>query len=368
MRIAVNLLWLAPGRVGGSEEYLARQLTGLPHDAGIDPVLYSQPSFAAAHPELAARFEIVPMPFRRDWRGARVIAEHTWLAARTGGAAVVHHGGGTVPIVTRRPALLTVHDLQYVSAPERFSPVRLRYLRTMVPGSVRRAAVVATPSQYVRASVVDVLGADEESVVVIPHGVPDPDPHPDAERIAAARAAHGLGERPYVIYPAITHPHKAHRLLVDMLAHLDRDVLLVLPGGVGAAEPGLREAIAAGNAADRVRRVGRVERTQLDALVAGAEVLAFPSEYEGFGAPLVEAMALGTPIVCSAHPAIREVVAGAAVVVEEANGTAWAAAVDEARRRRDELTAAGAARRQAFTLEVSGAALAAAYRQAADRS
>ena len=88
MRIAVNLLWLAPGRVGGSEEYLARQLTGLPHDAGIDPVLYSQPSFAAAHPELAARFEIVPMPFRRDWRGARVIAEHTWLAARTGGAAV----------------------------------------------------------------------------------------------------------------------------------------------------------------------------------------------------------------------------------------------------------------------------------------
>lgn len=368
MRVAVNLLWLAPGRVGGSEEYLARQLAGLADDTGIDPVLYTQPTFAAAHPELAARFEIVPMPFRRDWRGARVIAEHTWLPARTRGATVVHHGGGTVPCVTRRPVLLTVHDLQYVSAPERFSPGRLRYLRWMMPGSVRRAAVVATPSQYVRATVVDVLGAREESVVVIPHGVPDPDPRPDAEQIAAARAAHGIGERPYVIYPAITHPHKAHRVLVDMLAQLDRDVLLVLPGGVGAAEPALREAIAASGAADRVRRLGRIERAPLDALVAGAEALTFPSEYEGFGAPLVEAMALGTPIVCGAHPAIREVVAGAAVVVEEATGEAWASAVGEACRRRDELTAAGTARRRAFTLDVSGAALAAAYRQVVDRS
>lgn len=368
MRVAVNLLWLAPGRVGGSEEYLARQLAGLPDDTGIDPVLYCQPTFAASHPELAGRFEIVPAPFRRDWRGTRVLAEHTWLPARTGGVAVVHHGGGTVPLVTRRPVLLTIHDLQYASAPGHFGPVRLRYLRWMMPGSVRRAAVVTTPSQYVRGCVIDVLGADEDSVVVVPHGVPDPEPRPGPEQIAAARAAHAIGERPYVIYPAITHPHKAHHVLVDMLAHLDPDTLLVLPGGEGAAEPALRAAITSTGGAGRVRRVGRIGRAELDALVAGAEALVFPSEYEGFGAPLVEAMTLGTPIVCSAHPAIREVVAGAAVVVEEATGEAWASAVATARRRRDELTVAGAARRQAFTLDVSGAALAAAYHRVGDRS
>lgn len=367
MRVAVNLLWLAPGRVGGSEEYLARQLAGLPPDAGIEPVLYCQPTLAAAHPELARRFELVAMPFRRDWRGARVLAEHTWLPARTGGADLVHHGGGTVPLVTRRPVVLTVHDIQYASAPERFSAVRLRYLRWMMPRSIRRATVVATPSHYVRASVIDVLGAADHAVVVVPHGVPDPEPRPGDDEIVAAREAYDLGDRPYVVYPAITHPHKAHRVLVDMLAHADPDLLLVLPGGEGAAETSLRQAIAASGDAARIRRPGRIPRAELDALLAGAEALVFPSEYEGFGAPLVEAMTLGTPIVCSTHPAIREVVGDAAVVVESASGEAWADAVAAARRRRAELVVAGTARRAAFTPEVSGAALAAAYRRAGER-
>jgi glycosyltransferase involved in cell wall biosynthesis len=106
-----------------------------------------------------------------------------------------------------------------------------------------------------------------------------------------------------------------------------------------------------------------------DALIAGAEALVFPSEYEGFGAPLVEAMDLGTPIVCSGQAAVREVVGEAAVIVDEpsvsARGEAFAAGVRGAIARRDELVAAGRVRRGAFTLEVSGAALQRAYRQAA---
>jgi glycosyltransferase involved in cell wall biosynthesis len=119
---------------------------------------------------------------------------------------------------------------------------------------------------------------------------------------------------------------------------------------------------------DRVVRTGRVSDQSRDALIAGAEALVFPSEYEGFGAPLVEAMTLGTPIVASAQPAVREVVGDAGVLVEAAGpdrGAAWAAAVGTAIASHEQLVAAGLERRGRFTLEASGAAIAAAYRRAA---
>lgn len=363
LTVAVNLTWLAPGRVGGSEEYLARQLAGLPPDAPIVPTLYCQPAFVTAHPELAARFATVPLPFARDRRGARILAEHTWLAVRTHGFDVVHHGGGTAPLVGPRPLVLTVHDLQYRELPEYFGDARRRYLDWMMPRSVRRAAVVATPTEFVRGTVVDAFGIDPARVVVVPHGVPEITP-PGAAAVADARRRFGLGERPYVVYPAITHPHKGHRVLVELLGHAEPDLVVVMLGGAGAAEEDVRRAIAAARVAERVVRPGRVAAADRDALIAGAEALVFPSEYEGFGAPLVEAMALSVPVVCSDHPAVSEVVADAAVVVGERTGAAWAAGVADARRRRDELAAAGRLRRAAFTLEVSGRALAGSYRLA----
>lgn len=364
LRVAVNLTWLAPGRVGGSEQYLTRQLTGLPEDSGATPELFVQPTFAAAHPALAARFTTVAMPFARDWRVARIAAEHTWLPARARHVDIVHHGGGTVPFTGSHPVLLTVHDLQYRQFPHYFSAVRLAYLRRMMPRSVRRSTVIATPSAYVRSTVIDAFGIDPDRVVVVTHGVP-PHAAPDAEDRRIVRDRHGLGDRPYVVYPAITHPHKGHPLLVEMLRHLETDHALVLLGGEGAAEGELRVAIAAAGVAHRVVRPGRVPDAERDALVASADALVFPSEYEGFGAPLVEAMQLGTPVVCGDHPAMREVVGDAGVVVSERSGEAWAAGVRAAIASAGTLVAAGHVRAAAFTLERSGATLASAYRRVA---
>jgi alpha-1,3-rhamnosyl/mannosyltransferase len=279
----------------------------------------------------------------------------------------VHHGGGTAPLIGGRPIVLTVHDLQYREHPQYFSRARLAYLRASVPRSVGRAAVIATPSEFTRRAVVEAFTVPAERVVVVPHGVPEP-PCLDADTVSAVRDRFGIGARPFVVYPAITHPHKRHLVLLDMLRELDPATALVLTGGEGAAEQDVMSAIAESGLGARVVRTGRVTDTERDALIVAAEALVFPSEYEGFGAPLVEAMALGTPIVCSDQPAITEVVGDAAVIVAAAGdelGTAWATAVAEAVARRAELVDAGLRRREAYTLEASGRALAGAYRQAA---
>ncbi len=367
LRVAVNLLWCLPGRVGGSEEYLARQLLGL-HEvepAAFDLTLYAGADLAAAHPELAAVGATAAPPIRVDRRPVRLAVEHTWLARRTRRAEVVHHGGGTVPALGGGPVVLTIHDLQYLEHPEYQSAVKLAYLRQVVPRSVRRAAVVATPSEFVRGTVLDAFGLDADRVVVVPHGVPAPSGvvTPAGE----VRRRYGLGEGPFVVYPAITHPHKGHDLLVAVLRDhwTDPDLRLVLLGGRGLADEAVEAAIDTAGLRDRVVRPGRVPDTDRDALVAAADALVFPSRYEGFGAPLVEAMALGTPVIAGSHPAVREVV-GEAGVLRADDPEAWADALDEARRDRARLVAAGHRRAATFDLAASGAALARAYRRAVD--
>ncbi|CAN5699743.1 hypothetical protein BH24ACT5_BH24ACT5_06450 [soil metagenome] len=373
--VTVNLLWCRPGQVGGSEEYLVRQLLGLhgvaPH---IDVTVVAPPGFAAAHDDLASRMTIRTGPGVPGGRPGRVAAEATWLARATRASALVHHGGGTVPAVPRRrsarraPIVLTVHDLQYLEFPEFFSTTRRRYLAGRMPRSVRRADIVTVPSVFVRSTVIDHLGVEPGRVMVVPHGVPAPPTDPESDpngNAVAVRTRYGLGGRPFVVFPAITHPHKGHDFLLRVLAGPWRadDVQLVLLGGAGRADADVTAAIIDQGLADRVVRPGRVPAADRDALIAAAEALVFPSEYEGFGAPVVEAMVLGTPVICSDQAAVPEV-AGDAGLVLPLDVDAWARALDRVRADRAAFAERGRNRASHFTLEVSGRALAAAYRRA----
>ncbi len=368
MKVAVNLMWCVPGEVGGSEQYLVRQLAGaLAARPSLDLTLAATPAFIDEYRDLlaGARFVAAPVDGRRRWQ--RVAAESTWLFGMTRRFDLVQHGGGTAPSPSRRPFLLTIHDLQFRTFPEYFTPLKRRYLAAKIPGSARRAALVTVPSEYVRRSVIRELDVAPDRVMVVPHGY---EPELLADRTAEAdlRARLALGDGPVLVYPAMTAPHKNHGFLVQLMDTVwtEPGLRLVLIGGPGLADARLAAALAAVAPSTRARvvRAGRVSNADKNGLIAMAEALVFPSRYEGFGAPLIEAMALGTPVLCSDATCLPEV-AGDAAIVAPLDSDAWAAGLVDVRRRRGELIVAGRRRVEAYTSRRSGEALLDAYEVAA---
>jgi alpha-1,3-rhamnosyl/mannosyltransferase len=361
--VLVNMLWCVPGGVGGSEEYLVRQLLGLGEqpEPRWRPTVAAARGLAAAHPELHAVADVVEPEFESHGRARRIVGEATWLRRHTGDAALVHHGGGTAPVRAHQPYVLTIHDLQFRTYPEYFSRLKRAYLGAVIPPSARRATVVAVPSEYVRTSVVEAYGVDPDRVMVVPHGI-EPAVAADVTPEAELRARYALGEGPVIVYPAVTHPHKGHEFLLRMMRDHwhDPDLRLVLTGGSGMAEH-----IVSACTDPRVCRLGRVPAADRNGLLTMAHAMVFPSRYEGFGAPLIEAMTLGAPVVCGDATCMPQIV-GDAGLVRPLRPDAWAGVLDEVATRRDELVAAGRRRALDFTSRASGAALAAAYARALD--
>ncbi len=263
----------------------------------------------------------------------------------TGPVGVVHGTNFVVPPTRRAARLVTVNDLTPLRFPELVTPASRRY-----PELVRRAveggAHVHTPSAWVAAELRDHLGVPAQRLHVIAWGVPP------APAVAAAPAAGAHDGPPYILAVGTSEPRKDLPLLVaafDRVAAEVADVRLRLAGPEGWGEAALAAAIAAAAHRDRIERAGWV--ADMAPLLAGAAVFAYPSRYEGFGFPPLEAMAAGVPVVATAAGAVPEVVGSAAEVVAPGDADALAAALvrvltDE--RRRQELVAAGRERAAAF--------------------
>jgi glycosyltransferase involved in cell wall biosynthesis len=368
MHVGVNLLWLVPGRVGGSEEYLTRQLSALCTERpDIDLTLFVTQGFRDAHPALAALAHVVEAPIDGLSRPRRVRAEMRWLpsAARAAGVSLMHHGGGTVPAGLSVPSVLTIHDVQYFTYPETFSATKLRWLRYSVPRSVRRASVITTPSRWVANDVITRFGVPADRVVVVPNSAPRATVV-DGGAQAGARAELGLAGR-FIIYPAITYVHKNHATLLCAMAELrhdHHDLRLVLLGGRGPADAAVERLIDELGVRDVVVRPGRVSDSTRDALYRQASALAFPSVYEGFGIPVLEAFAHHLPVIASNATALPEAVGDAGLLVDPLDTKAWSSALrrllaDHGLANR--LRAAGTVRLNAFSAAGSAAALADAY-------
>jgi alpha-1,3-rhamnosyl/mannosyltransferase len=355
-RVGVNLLWLVPGVVGGSEGYAVNLLSKLVERDDVEVSAFALPSFASTYPDLAAAAHTVvaPLPGGRHVV-RRVMVENAWLPRQISEQRldVAHHLGGLLPRCPV-PAVVTLHDLQYLAYPEYFSAAKRRYLRLSQGSSLRRAAFVAAISEFTRDDAIRAFDLDPAKVVVVPPVVTPMRVPDDAARV---RAELGL-TRDFVLYPAAAYPHKNHETLLRAFAQVvddGRDVDLVLTGATGAGAwgsahstvPRITALAAQLGVGDRVRTLGYVPAAQLAALYAEAVALAFPSRFEGFGLPVAEAMSVGCPVIAADATALPALVAGGGVLVDPDDVDGWAreiARVTDDPVVREKLSQAGRAR------------------------
>ena len=312
---------------------------------------------AGRHPDPPAAAFRVPGPVAQLPLPQPVLYE-SWLrwhrprVERATGPVDVAHATGLVPCPTVAPLVVTVHDVAFVHQPDRFTRQGVRVMRRSLDVIRDRAAAVITSSE---ASARDLrqLGIDDARLRVVPLGV-DPVEVTDAH-LAQVRRDHGVPER-FVLFVGTLEPRKNLRRLAEAVTALDGELPLVVagPDGWGSAEPVTGD----------VRFLGFVPPADLPALYAAATVMAYPSEWEGFGLPVAEAMAQGTPVVTSAGRSTEEVAGGAAVLVDPLDVDAIAAGLEAALAGADELAAAGRARAAELTWAATAAATSAVYDEA----
>jgi len=220
----------------------------------------------------------------------------------------------------RTPVVNMVHDLAHFEFPEFFPATEVWRQRILLPRAIRTAARVLTVSEYCRRAIIERFGVPDDRVVVTYSGVSEDFRRPSAESVAAVLREHGLTQ-PYLLYVGNIQPRKNLRGLLEAFARVKSAGLPHRLVVVGRAAWGYADVFTRATelGLDSVVFTSYVPRAHLPALYSGAAALVYPSFFEGFGAPPVEAMACGTPVVASARPAFPEILGDAAILVDPAD-------------------------------------------------
>ena len=318
-------------------------------------------------------------PLHQAWRSVRWPPLEWWA----GDVDVVHGTNYLVPPTRRAARVVSVHDLTMVRYPEMCEPTTLSLL-PLLRRSVAEGAWVHTDSRFVADEVVAELGAEATRVRAVPPGVPlrhaaEPSNGFSSGSVVGGGDAGSLVRLPrdigrFVLAVGTVEPRKDLPGLVrafDRLAGERQDLGLVIAGPSGWGGDALAEAIRTSPFAERVVRTGYLEDQSLSAVMAAASVLAYPSRYEGFGFPPLQAMALGVPVVATAAGSVPEVVGDGGMLVPAGDVDALAAAlavVLDDPGRRAALVERGEAQAARFSWESCADGLAQLYRAAAEEA
>jgi glycosyltransferase involved in cell wall biosynthesis len=350
--VGLNMVFLVPGQTGGME-VAARAL--VPALVGAAPALRITAFVPreAAHVELGVDRIVVPVRSRNRSQWVRGEQQLLPRLARRVGCQLVHSLASTAPLRGPFARVVTIHDLDYLVVPEAHSGLRRLGMRALVPLAARRSHRVIAPSNTTRRDLVQRLGIAEDSVDTIPPGV---DAVAAATPPADLRARLALGNRPVALSLSAKRPHKNLDALLraHALIAVDRRPVLVLPGYPTAYEPVLRRLAHDLGTDGDVQFCGWLPRADIEGLLALARCVVMPSLYEGFGLPVLEAMARGTPVACSNRGSLPEVGGDAVLLFDPMEPAQIARAVerlltDDAEAAR--LAAAGRARAAVFTWE-----------------
>ncbi len=395
MEVTVNLLWLRPGAVGGSESYVMNLLTALAeHAPDLDLSMLGSPELFDKYPSLSDRFATIKVSttggrvvrFAKEWQRFRPM---TAPFKRTTRAKIVHHLGGYVggrlhepSFVGGRlrrnaavPAVVTVHDTQFLDLPNNFSRARWQFLWKTLSAAVAEPNVICAVSEFTAHRLAHHFGINPKNCHVIPPTVI----MPDREKSKIGNPESGerfvMPDTPFILYPAVTWQHKRHEFLVDVAEatfssdHDLRALRFVLCGASGPAHKTVMNRIAKSRVADRFVHLGRVSADQLSELYLNALAVMFPSQYEGVGLPVLEAMAHGCPVI---HGPVEglESAANEAASNLRFDAEEWANAIVDLLRNpesRSELVGRGLKRAAQFTALQSAHAQLVAYRSAREK-
>jgi glycosyltransferase involved in cell wall biosynthesis len=374
MHVGLNLIFLVPGETGGMEvaarELIPALLKSAPPGTGFTAFINREAAAAKDGP-WGELLPAVTVPVNARDRVQWVLGEQLLLPRLAARARVqlLHSLASTAPARGRFRRVVTVHDLIYARFPEAHSGIRDLGMRVLVPLAVRRSHRVIVDSQSTGEDLAELLHAARERIDVVPLGIGA------LQRVAPApaeamRERLGLDrERAVLLSLSAKRPHKNLSALIQALALIpaERRPLLVLPGYATAHERELRErATAAGVSAD-VRFAGWLAGDLIEGLWRLADAFVYPSLYEGFGLPVLEAMARGVPVACSNASSLPEVAGDAALLFDPHDTAAIAAAIERVlgdRREAESLRARGLGRARKFTWERAAQATLAVYQRA----
>ena len=372
MRLGLNLVFLVPGHTGGMETYARELIRGLNDVAPqIEMTAFVSREGAAAEGEPWLELcKPVTVPVNSKSRIGWVRGEQLHLPelARREGAKLVHSLATTGPGRGAFRRVVTVHDLIYKVHPEAHFGVISFGMGVLVPLSVKRATRVIAVSQSTRDDLVERLKVLPDRIDVVPNGVGTPPTGvalPDRE----LRAKLALDERPIVLCTSAKRPHKNLPRLLDALARIpaERRPQAVLTGYPTQHEQELHEQARTLGIERDVHILGWVPQDELEGLYAAAACLVFPSLYEGFGLPVLEAMARGLPVASSDRSSLPEVAGDAALLFDPEDVGAITAAIEKLLAdpaERERLATAGRAQAARFTWEACARATVASYERA----